>query len=64
MDTLEKIEGEIRGQEKVKTDHARLALEYARLKQVYEELLGLLKNRWFNGALVKFDGDLEEWLEN
>ena len=45
MDTLEKIEGEIRGQEKVKTDHARLALEYARLKQVYEELLGLLKNR-------------------
>lgn len=45
MDTLEKIEGEINGQEKAKTDRARLALEYARLKQVYEELLGLLKNR-------------------
>jgi len=45
MDTLEKIEGEIIVQEKAKTDHARLALEYARLKQAYEELLGLLKNR-------------------
>ncbi len=45
MDTLEKIEGEISGQEKTKIDHARLALEYARLKQVYEEMLELLENR-------------------
>lgn len=45
MDTLEKIEGEVNGQGKIATDHACLALEYARLKQVYEELLELLENR-------------------
>lgn len=45
MDTLEKIEGEIGEQEKVRRDHARLALEYARLKRAYEELLKLLENR-------------------
>lgn len=45
INTLERIEGEIREREKVRKDHARLALEYARLKRAYEELLKLLGGR-------------------
>lgn len=43
MDTLEKIECEFSGQRKAKIEHARLTMEYARLKQAYEDLLKLLK---------------------
>jgi DNA-binding NtrC family response regulator len=42
METLEKIEYELSGQRKVRIEHARLAMEYARLKQAYEDLLKLL----------------------
>jgi len=45
METLEKIESELKGQKKVRIEHARLAMEYARLKQAYEDLLKLLKDR-------------------
>ncbi len=45
MDTLEKIEGELKGQKKERIEHARLAMEYARLKQAYEDLLKLLKDK-------------------
>lgn len=45
METLEKIEREPSGQKKAKIEHARLAMEYARLKQAYEDLLKLLKNK-------------------
>lgn len=51
METLEKIEREIDGQKKAKSDHARLALEYARLKQAYEDLQQLLKNKDFKKGL-------------
>ncbi|NLI12467.1 MAG: response regulator [Peptococcaceae bacterium] len=45
METLEKIECELKGQKKEKMEIARLAIEYARLKQAYEDLLKLLKDR-------------------
>lgn len=46
METLTKIESEISGQTKAKIEHARLAMEYARLKQAYEDLQKLfLKNK-------------------
>lgn len=44
MDTLEKVEFEQRGQKRERIEHARLAMEYARLKQAYEDLLKLLKD--------------------
>lgn len=43
MEVLEKIEAEIGEQQKKVEDHARLTLEYARLKQAYEDLQNLLK---------------------
>ncbi len=45
MDTLDKIEYEINEQKKAKMDHADLAMEYLRLKHVYEELLGLVERK-------------------
>jgi DNA-binding NtrC family response regulator len=45
MEVLEKIEGEIGEYQKKVEDHARLALEYARLKQAYEDLQKLLKSK-------------------
>lgn len=45
MDTLEKIESELGRQKKARIEHARLAMEYARLKQAYEDLLKLLKDK-------------------
>ncbi len=45
METLEKIECELKGLKKAKMEHARLAMEYARLKQAYEDLLKLLNDR-------------------
>lgn len=43
MGVLEKIEDEIGRQKKKMEEHARLALEYARLKQAYNDLQRLLK---------------------
>ncbi len=44
IDTLIKIENEIKKQKKLDVDYDRLALEYRRLKQAYEDLQKLLKD--------------------
>lgn len=43
MDTLDKIECEISGKKKDRIEHARLTIEYNRLKKAYEDLLKLLR---------------------
>ena len=43
MQTLEKIEMEKNQNEKSRSDHARLIMEYSRLKLAYQDLLALLK---------------------
>jgi DNA-binding NtrC family response regulator len=45
MTTLYRIEQENRDMEKVAWEHARLAMEYARLKRAFEELQDLLKDK-------------------
>lgn len=44
METIEKIESEIRDGERVKAEHAKLAMEYVHLKQAYDDLKKLLKD--------------------
>ncbi len=44
MTVIKRIEQESEHREKVENEHARLAMEYARLKSAYEDLLGLLKD--------------------
>jgi len=45
METLERIDREINHTQRDKLEHARLAMEYARLKQAYEDLQKLLKEK-------------------
>jgi len=44
MEILEQIEQENRDFEKARKEHARLAMEYARLKRAFEDLQALLKD--------------------
>lgn len=45
LETLDKINREIDGEKKVREEHARLAIEYARLKVAYEDIMSLLEQK-------------------
>lgn len=45
LETLEKINVDVEAQKKSKEEHARLAMEYTRLKMAYEEMMRLLKEK-------------------
>lgn len=45
LETLEKINMEMETEKKSKEEHARLAVEYARLKIAYDEMMSLLKDK-------------------
>ncbi len=48
METLEKIENEIDRQQKTKTEQAQLLKDYSKLKQIYEDIQKIIRDRLDN----------------